>query len=389
MSQSAAAQDRGAILQASVPLGRVLGIPLGLHYSWVIIATLIALSLAGHFTITNPGWTPPLVWGTAVVTALLFFVTLLAHELSHAVVAQARGIPVRSITLFALGGIAQMERDADSAKTEFLIAIVGPIASFTIGGMCLVAARALGWEPGVEGAGVVAAVLGWLGSINILLAIFNLIPGYPLDGGRVLRAILWTVYDDGDRATRGAARAGQVVAALFIAGGLIQFFLGAGLGGLWLAFIGWFLLSAAQVSYQQVALTEALRGVRVGDVMSRDCVEVDPATTVQTLVDDLLLRTGRRCLLVSRDGRLVGLVTPGEIRQVERSQWPTMPVSEVMRPADRLKTVTPATPAGEAFTILAREDLNQLPVMEGGRVTGMVSRGHILQLIEARAELRG
>jgi Zn-dependent protease/predicted transcriptional regulator len=389
MVQSMAEErPRGGILQASIRLGRVWGIPLGLHYSWFIIAALITFSLAGHFTASQPEWGAGLTWGIAALTAVLFFVTLLAHEMSHAVMARARGIPVRSITLFALGGIAQMERDADSARTEFWVAIVGPITSIVIGVGAIAAAGALGWSvEAAGGGGVLGAVLGWLGSINILLAVFNMLPGYPLDGGRVLRAILWGFYGDGNRATRAAARTGQVVAGLFILFGLVQFFFGAGLGGLWLAFIGWFLLSAAQASYSQVALTEALRDVRVADLMSSDCVAVEPATTLQSLVDDLLLRTGRRCIMVSRGGEVQGLVTPNEVRGVERERWPEVTVREIMRPLDRLRTVSPETSATEALVTMAREDLNQLPVMRRGHLEGFVTRGHILQVIEARSEL--
>jgi Zn-dependent protease/predicted transcriptional regulator len=381
-------RSRDGILSSSVRLGRVAGIPLGLHYSWFIIAALITLSLAGHFATTQPGWEPMLTWGIAAFTAVLFFVTLLAHEMSHALMARARGIPVRSITLFALGGLAQLEREANTAKTEFLVAIVGPITSFAIGFACMAAARALGFavEAGTGG-GVAAAVLGWLGSINILLAVFNLIPGYPLDGGRVLRAILWALYDDGPRATRGAARTGQVVAGLFIAFGLVQFFLGAGLGGLWLAFIGWFLLSAAQASYAQVTITERLRDVRVADLMSNDCVAVDADTPVQVVVDDLVLRRGRRCIMVSANGRMLGLLTPHEVRQIERERWHDVTVSEVMRPLHELRTVTPDTSATEAFETMAREDLNQLPVIDRGHLEGFVSRGHILRLLQTRSEL--
>ncbi len=380
-------RDRGAILQASIRLGRVAGIPVGLHFSWFIIAALITLSLAAHFSATNPEWAVPLVWSTAVLTAVLFFVTLLAHELSHALVARSRGLPVRSITLFALGGIAQIDKEANTARTEFYIAIVGPITSAAIGVACILTAQAMGWT--VEGgAGIVPAVLGWLGSINILLAVFNLLPGFPLDGGRVLRAILWGLYKDADRATRSAARTGQFVAGLFILFGLFAFFTGAGLGGLWLAFIGWFLLSAAQATYAQATMTEALRDVSIADVMADDCVMVDARTDLQSLVDDLILRRGRRCIMVGRNGQILGLVTPNEVRRVDRDRWPETAASDVMRPLETLKTVSPDTPVTEAFATMVREDVNQLPVMRNGRLEGFVSRGQILRLIDSRSELR-
>ena len=376
------------LMSATLRLGRIGGVPLGLHYSWFIIAGLIALSLSGHFRATHSDWSPGLIWAVSGFTAVLFFASLLAHELSHAMVARARGMPVRSITLFALGGIANIGKDANSAKTEFLVAIVGPIVSFVIGFTCIGVARSLGWSIAVGGGGVAGSVLGWLGSINVLLAVFNLIPGYPLDGGRVLRALLWAVYKDVKRATRIAAIVGQVVAGIFIVWGLLQFFGGAGFGGLWLAFIGWFLLMAAQASYAEVFIGEALRNVRVGDVMAGDCVTVEPFDSVQMVVDDVLLRTGRRCVVVKRDDRVLGLITPHEVRSVSRAHWTEVTAADVMRPLDEVRTVDPATPVSEALTTMAREDVNQLPVVENGRLEGIISRSHILQLLQARAEMK-
>jgi Zn-dependent protease/predicted transcriptional regulator len=376
-------------MPASLHIGRIAGVPLRLHFSWFLIAGLIALSLAGRFQQTHPEWSLTLVWSVAVVTATLFFATLLAHELSHAAVARARGLPVRSITLFALGGVANIEKDATSAKTEFVVAIVGPIVSFAIGITCLVAARALGWSMADDGTGgVAAAVLGWLGSINVLLAAFNLLPGYPLDGGRVLRALLWAVYGDVHRATRNAARVGQVVAGAFIVWGLLQFFLGAGFGGLWLAFIGWFLMVAAQASYTEVSMREALREVRVADVMASDCATVDPQTNVQALVDDVLLRTGRRCVVVQARDRVLGIVTPQEVRSVDRTRWAEVTAGEVMRPLETTRTVEPTAPVSEALQVMAREDIHQLPVVVDGRLAGVLTRAHVLQLLQSRAELK-
>ena len=375
-------------MSGTLRLGRVGGVPVGLHYSWFIIAGLITVSLANHFRSSQADWSLALIWSVSLGTAVLFFGTLLAHELSHAIVARARGLPVRSITLFALGGIANIEKDANTARTEFLVAVVGPIVSFSIGAACIGAAQSLGWSFDNGRAGVAGSVLGWLGSINVLLAIFNLIPGYPLDGGRLLRALLWGLYNDVDRATKNAARAGRVVAGIFIAWGLLQFFMGAGFSGLWLAFIGWFLLMAAQASYLEVSMGEALRDVRVADVMAHDCATVDPRSTVQSVVDDVLLRTGRRCVLVQRDERIIGLVTPHEIRRADRARWADLPVAEVMRPLDTLKTVAPSTPVAEALKTMARDDVNQLPVVADGRLEGIVTRSHILQLLQSRAELK-
>lgn len=374
-------------MQASISLGRIAGIPVGLHYTWLIIATLITLSLASHFGATNPDWPVAVIWVSALVTALLFFVTLVAHELSHAIVARSRGLPVRSITLFALGGIAHIEKDAGSAKTEFWMAIAGPVVSLAIGFACIAAARAMGWNIEDGASGPIAAIVGWLGSINVVLAVFNLIPGYPLDGGRVLRAILWGIYGDVDRATRNAANVGQVVATLFIVIGLLRFVAGAGFAGLWLAFIGWFLLNAARASYAEVAVTASLRGLRTGDIMARDCDTVSAGVALDAFVDRLL-RTGRRCFIVTRDhDEIVGLITPEEVRRVDRSRWPEVPVSDAMRPLQTLRTVSPGTPVTDALKIMSSDDVNQLPVIADGRLAGVITRSHVLRLIQTRAEL--
>ena len=236
-------------MQAQVKLGRISGIAIGLHYSWFIIALLIVLSLAAHFHVVNPHWSDTVVWGAAIVTGVFFFLALLLHELAHSLLAKARGLRVREITLFALGGVSQIETEASDAKTEFWIAIAGPITSFVIGFLLLGIAYLAGWRFRIEPTTPVLAVLLWLGYINVALAVFNMIPGYPLDGGRVLRAAIWAVTHNADRATRWASQVGQTVAFMVILLGLFQFFTQHGnFGGLWLAFIGWFLLDAARTS---------------------------------------------------------------------------------------------------------------------------------------------
>lgn len=379
-------------MEAQIKLGRIFGVEIGLHYTWLVIALLITLSLAGHFQMVNPDWGRGVIWASAIVTGVLFFAAIIAHELSHAAVAKARGLPVRSITLFALGGVAQIEKEAADAKTEFWMGIVGPITSAVIGFVLLGIALALGWTPMSERPmstpeSPLLAMLVWLGYINITLAIFNMIPGFPLDGGRVLRAIIWWVTGKADRSTRIAAQVGQLVAFGFIALGLIRFFGGAGFGGLWIAFIGWFLLDAARASYAQVGIAESLRGVRVADVMETDCPVVDGRSNLQTVADEYLLRTGRRCFTVVEDGRVVGLITSHEIKQVERARWPYTTVDTAMRPLEQLRTVAPETPVTEALEVMGRDDLNQLPVVSDGRLAGIISRAHIVQLLQTRAEL--
>ena len=373
-------------MKPSITLGRLFGVDIGLHFSWFIIALMITLSLVGHFGAADPNWSRAVVWTSAVVTAILFFVSIVLHELSHALVARARGVAVRSITLFALGGVATMENPSPDAKTEFWIAVAGPIASVVTGLGCYALAASLGWSPQAD-VSPSTAVLGWLGYINISLALFNLIPGFPLDGGRILRAILWGRNGDADRATMTAARVGQAVAFGFILLGVMRFFGGAGFGGLWIAFIGWFLLQAAQASYAQVAVVADLRGVRVRDIMSRDCPMVSVNMRVQTLVDEHLLRTGQRCFVVGDSGRIVGLITSHEIKGVARDRWAMTLLSDVMRPIGQLRTVQPDMLAIDALTLMGREDVNQLPVMDGNRLAGIISRDRIVKYLYTRKEL--
>jgi Zn-dependent protease/predicted transcriptional regulator len=374
-------------MKAQIKLGRIFGVEIGLHYSWFIIALLITFSLVGHFEANNPTWSDGLRWAIAIITAVLFFAAIVVHELSHAIVAKMRGLPVRSITLFALGGVAQIEKEAADAKTEFWMGIIGPITSFVIGVICLLITIAVGWTPPNFPQKPLPAVLLWLGLINIGLAIFNMIPGFPLDGGRVLRGIIWWVTGNAKRATTIAARVGQVIAFFLILYGLMQFFRGAGFNGLWMAFIGWFLLSASRESYAQMVISEGLRGLRVGDVMSRDFPVVDAYANLQTFAEENLTRTGRRFWVVTRNGEPEGIITPNEISAVPRNRWPYPTVADVMRPLDATRTVNPNTPVTEALEVMARQDLNQLPVVNERGLAGLISRAHILQLIQTRAEL--
>jgi Zn-dependent protease/predicted transcriptional regulator len=374
-------------MESSIKLGRVFGVEIGLHYTWIVIALLIAFSLASHFQMTHPDWEGGVAWVTAIVTAVLFFASIIVHELSHAMVAKMRNLPVHSITLFALGGVAKLEKDAGDASTEFWMGIVGPITSAVLGLLFLGLSRALGWTALAEPETPLMAMLVWLGYTNILLAIFNMIPGFPMDGGRVLRAAVWWKTGDMVRATRIAALTGQFIAFGFIVLGLFSFFGGAGFGGLWIAFIGWFLLTASRATYAQVEMKERLRGVRVSDVMARDCAQVDGRTNLRTFVDEYVLPTGRRCHLIVDKGAVVGLITPHEVKTVERERWPYTTVDSIMVPIDRLKTVNPETSVTEALEILARDDVNQLPVIANGQLAGVVSRDRVLRFLVTRAEL--
>ena len=374
-------------MRAHIKLGRIFGIAIGLHYSWIIIALLVTLSLRSQFAEVHPDWSNATTWTTAIITGLLFFVSILLHELSHAAVAKLRGLPVRAITLFALGGVAQIEKDAADAKTEFWMGIMGPIASVVIGVVCLLLSYLLGWNLAGEPNGPMAAMFMWLGVINIALAIFNMIPGFPLDGGRVLRAIIWWITGDANRSTRIASVVGQFVAFGFIMIGILRFFSGAGFGGLWLAFIGWFLLDAARASGAQIQIAERLNGVRVGDVMTREFPVVDGNSNLETFVHDHLLPSGHRCFVVLEQGRPAGIITPHEVKTIARARWPYTTVGDVMRSLESLSTVGPERPVTEALELMGREDVNQVPVVQRGTLAGIISRGHITRLLQTRAEL--
>lgn len=375
------------MLRGQIRLGRIFGIEIGLHFSWFIIAALLTMSLAGHLYAVNQQWPQALIWTAAGIAALAFFAAILLHELSHAAVARARGVPVPSITLFAFGGIASLSRDTTDPRTEFWMALAGPAASVVIGITALALASLLGWNrettPGAPG----MVMLVWFGFINLTLAAFNMIPGFPLDGGRVLRAIVWWRTGNQMRATRVAATLGQAVAFGFIIVGLFSFFRGAGFGGLWLAFIGLFLSDAARTAAFQTTLIESLRGVRVGDVMSHDCATIGRGTAVAEVAEEVL-RTGRRCFFVVDEGRVAGMVTPHELRAVPRDRWDVTPVAEAMQPVERLHQVDADAPVTQALDAIGREDVNQLPVLEHGQLRGVISRDQILRLVSARAELR-
>jgi Zn-dependent protease len=374
-------------MKSSIRLGKLFGIEIGLHYSWFLIALLIVMSLSSQFRESHAEWGSNVIWALSGLTAILFFVTLLAHEMSHALVARTRGLTTKAITLFALGGVAQIEKEPEDAKTEFLVGIVGPLSSAVIGVVLLGVAWAIGWRIAASPATPLLAMLVWLGYINLTLAAFNMIPGYPLDGGRILRSILWMTSHDGVRATQMAANVGKAIALLFIALGIFRYFSGAGFGGLWIAFIGWFLLQAATASASSVALTAGLKGVRVSDVMTSDCVMLDGNMNVEQFVDQYLLRSGKRCFVVQQNGEVAGLVTSHEIKELERPRWPYTTLSDIMRPLDQLHTVAPTTPVMEALETMGRDDVNQLPVVSGNHLDGVITRANVVQFLHTRAEL--
>lgn len=374
------------MLRGGVPIGKAFGISLRLHYSWFIIFILVTWALtSGYFPSAHPAWSLTTKIAAGIITSLLFFGSVLAHELMHSIVAQHQGIPVKSITLFIFGGVSEISGEPKQAGDEFRMAIAGPATSLVIGGIFW---GAWFWLRGTSGAGeFVSAIAYWLGLINVFLAGFNLIPGFPLDGGRVLRSILWGRSHNLRTATKTASNAGRVIGYLFIFIGIFLIFQGNWFNGLWLAFIGWFLENAAVGSYRQLALQEMLQGHVVSDIMTRDCLTVSPDLSIERLVNENILASGRRCFPVVDANRVVGLITLHNLKTVPRDKWNIATVRDIMTPFDSLKWVRPDTDLSNVLRILTEDDINQIPVVEDHSVVGMVSRDNILSFIDVRSSL--
>jgi Zn-dependent protease/predicted transcriptional regulator len=366
--------------ETGIPLGRIFGIPIYLHTSWFIIFLLITLSLATQFTSQHPGWTRGQHWILGIATSVLFFGSVVFHELSHSVVAKHYKIPVQSITLFVFGGLSRIARDPSNAKQEFNVAIAGPLSSLFLGGCFWLISRYLAGNEMIHAASV------WLWEINVGLALFNLVPGFPLDGGRVLRGIAWGVTGNFTRATRIASNAGKFFAYLMIGVGVWQALGGNWVGGLWLAFIGWFLLSAAQESYAYVAVRNMLAGVRAEDIMTTDVPTVPRDMSLEEYVQEVL-RTGRRCHVVVAGDKPVGLITLAAARSVPRDEWTSHSVQAVMLPVDKIHWASPAEPALGVLQRMQSQDINQMPVISDNHIVGMISRDTILRVLQTRLQV--
>ncbi len=371
------------MLRSSIQIAKIGGIAINIHVSWILIFILVTWTLAGsYFPLNYPDWSPTLYWAVGLATSVLFFVSVLLHELAHSFVAKARGLPVRDITLFIFGGVSQIGEEPETAGTEFVMALVGPLTSFALGvifGAVWFLSRGIN-EP-------LAALGQYLALINVILGFFNMIPGFPLDGGRVLRSILWQGTGNLTRATRWASLVGQAVAYLFILWGIWQIFTGNWVGGLWIAFIGWFLDNAASSSYRQLTVRNLLAGHTVSEVMSQECPEVDAGLTLDRLVSEHMLRTGARCFPVIEGGTLRGLLTLHNIKGVSQDRWATTTVDQVMTRVEELKRVGPDEELWTAMQNMTEEGVNQLPVMDDGQLLGMLGRDNVLSFIRIKGEL--
>jgi Zn-dependent protease/CBS domain-containing protein len=371
---------------ATIPLGRILGIPIDLDYSWFLIFALLTWSLAGNYFPTEfPGWPVVQYWILGAVTAIMLFVSVLLHELGHSVVAMRYRIPVLRITLFIFGGIAQIGAEPPSASAEFWIAIAGPAVSLTL-------AIVFGLLQSVAAALPVAlALVTYLAYINGALVLFNLIPGFPLDGGRVFRAIVWGITQNFRRATIIAGSLGRFIGFLFIMLGVWKIFGGNFINGLWITFIGWFLESAAnsqiaQLQYQ--ALDGLLASHKVSDVMSRSYAQVSADATLQQVVDSHILSSGQRSFTVTHGDELAGLLTLHRIKEVPRADWPTTSVAQAMIPAAQVKRIGADAGLWGALKEMDADGVNQLPVMADGHVLGMLTREGVIGFLRTIQELQ-
>lgn len=372
--------SRGERMPSSFKIGKIAGIEIGVHWSWLLILVLITMTIAqGILKEFFPEWAAGRRWAVGVIVAGIFFASILAHELSHSLVAKARGIEVRGITLFVFGGVSNLGREAQTAGEEFQIAVVGPLTSLAIGAFFAAVWLALrSFFPNE------AAIAAYLAAINGMIAAFNMLPGFPLDGGRVFRSIVWARQRNLLRATRTAARVGEGVAYLLMLGGAVQFFWLNTVGGIWMFLIGLFLRNASVTSYEQLLMETALRGVRAADAARTDYVGVRPDLTVAQLVDEHMLAGHGRAYPVLAGEELLGLVSLTDVRRLPREQWPTTSVYRIMTPVERLHTVSPGEDLARVLEMMGRYDVNQVPLVDGRRLLGLVSRSDIVRIIQVR-----
>ena len=370
-------------MPGSFRIFRIAGIDINIHISWLIILVFLTFSLAtGWFPITYPGSSTTTYYLLGFIASILLFVSVLLHELAHSFVARSRGLQVKSIVLFIFGGVSNIEQEPQTPGIEFSMAFVGPLVSLLIGVVCY------GLWLLVRGThSLIVPILSYLALMNIILGIFNLIPGFPLDGGRVLRSIIWKATGNFQTATNITTFVGQAFAYLIILWGILLFFAGNAFNGLIIIFTGWFLLTSAQSARSQSMLDTAFRGVTVNQIMNTNVMTVPANISLQKLVDEYFLPRGLRSAFVMQGDQLAGLITLSDIRHVPRDQWPQTPVGYAMIPLERLHTITPQQNVKDVLPLMTGQDVNQLAVVQDGRLVGVLTREGILRSLEIRRNL--
>ncbi|MHB0940067.1 MAG: site-2 protease family protein [Armatimonadota bacterium] len=369
-------------------IGQISGINISIDYSWLFIFALFVFLLGGsYFPLTAPGFPRGWYWLAAVVTTILFFASVVAHELAHSIVARRSGLPIHTITLFFFGGVSQLEDEPHSPWDEFKVAIVGPLTSVVLAGLFFVLALLLG--PQTSRLIIVAVTYLWF--INLALAIFNLLPGFPLDGGRVFRAIAWRATGNLMRATYLASMVGQAFGWLFIIAGVAGAFLIRGffLNGLWFAFIGWFLLNAARSSYQQVVMRESLSQVPVQDILNPNVQALAPEMSVDQLVREYFLRESASALPVEEEGRLIGIISVDDVQRVPRERWAITPIRDILQPVTDEQVLHPGDDAWDAINRMQQTARDRVLVVEpDGHVDGIVTRSAIFRWLQTHTRLQ-
>jgi Zn-dependent protease/CBS domain-containing protein len=369
------------LVQGGLKLGTFGGVEIRIHYTWLFAFVLVAWSLAqGYFPSTSTGQPTSTYWLLGIASSLLLFASVLIHEMGHSLVAVSRGLHVQSITLFIFGGVSSITSEASTAGDEFLIAVVGPVTSFVLAGLFWILTQLL------PANSAVSALTNYLAFTNLLLGGFNIVPGFPLDGGRVLRAILWGTTGSMSRATQMASYVGQVFAFVLIAWGVLRLLGGDVFGGLWTAFIGWFLNSGAEASRQQQTVHAALDGVPVTSVMDASPAAASPTLSVQDFVLEHSLRRGHRALPVVENGRLLGIVSITDAKHLAHDAWANTLVSQIMTRVP-LKTLGPEADLNAALELMVANGVHQVPIVRDDALLGMLSRADVMRYMQLGAEL--
>ena len=369
----------------SVKLGRIMGIPVRIHYTMWFVFILIAWSLAsGYMPSQYPGLSVVTYWAIGIASAVILFASVLVHELSHSYVAKKNGLPIGRITLFFFGGVSEMTEEPQDPGLEVRMAAAGPLMSFLIAGV-------LGgfWYLGglVKAPVAVTATLGYGALINAVLGVFNLLPAFPLDGGRVFRGSIWKRSKSLVGATRTATRVSEGISLLMMVGGFVAIIYGDFVDGIWVIFLGWFIRSGAETSLRQTLIGETLSGVTVAGTMTRDVMTVPGNITVQQLVSNYFLVHHHGGYPVVEDGQVLGIVTMRCVRSIPKERRETVTVKEAMIPCERAVTVSASASALDSMTIMARQNVGRLLILEGSRLLGIVTRGDLMRTIRTRQEL--
>jgi len=363
-----------------IHLGTVAGIKIGLDYSWFVIFGLVLLVMgAGYLPNALPNTSTIVIWVLALLTTILFFASVLGHELAHSILARINGLPIEGIDLFIFGGIAKLQEEPRSPRQEFIIAIVGPLTSFVVFAVLWIALRPISLP--------LAVVAEYVAQINILLGAFNLIPGFPLDGGRVLRAIMWSRTGSLRRATQVATSVGQFFGYALIILGLVELFVTQSFGGIWLAFIGWFLLQAAQASYQQLLTRESITGVKVREILSTTPPIIPANINVHDAIDHYFMEYPANVFPVMHGGQLLGVIGVEEVRKVDYSARAITPVAQVVRTVAEDHFVSPDDDAFTALEKISRQGSGLLIVMAGENFAGIITQQDLLRLVQLRLQL--